>query len=133
MKYTRQNGFTLIELVMVIVLLGIAAVAIVGGYGTVARSLGENQDIQTAVQLAQACGEYVLAARRDNPAIQYTGVKGANFCSSVLGTFQSFNINLSYTDPYTGSGCPGKCKLVTINVVKGTDTLATSNLMLVNY
>lgn len=129
----RVRGFSLIELVAVIVLLSVAGTAIVGMYGSVASSLGENQDIQTGVQLTQECGEYLLNARRNNAAIGYTNATGSTFCSAILPAFPGYTVSIAFTDPYAGAACPGTCKLAQITASKGTDTVATTTLMLVSY
>jgi len=132
MKWFRAKGFTLVELVMVILLLSIGATVIVAGYGQVARSLSVNEDLQAATQLAQECGEYVVAARRDNPLIGYSGVTGANFCSGVPNP-TGLSLTIAFTDPYRGVACPGTCKLAAISVTKGGDSLAMTNVMLARY
>lgn len=60
-----HSGFSLIELVMVIVILGIASVSIASGYTQLGRSLLLNEDAQAAAQQAQACAEHILISRRN--------------------------------------------------------------------
>ena len=60
----RQRGVTLIEMVIVIVILAIAATAIMDQFVTSARSYETNESVQTAAQLAQECAEHILATRR---------------------------------------------------------------------
>ena len=60
----RQRGVTLIEMVIVIVILGIAATAIMDQFVTSANSYQTNESVQTAAQLAQECAEHLLATRR---------------------------------------------------------------------
>jgi len=60
-----QTGFSLIELVMMIVILGIASVSIASGYTQLGRSLLLNEDAQAAAQQAQACAEHILGSRRN--------------------------------------------------------------------
>ena len=132
MTRRRATGFTLVELVMVIVLLGIAAVAILSGYGQVARSLSTNSDLQAGMQLARECGEYLIAQRRDNPAMGYSGLKGSAICSALPNPL-GLSVAVTFTDPYKGAACPGTCKLASISVTQGTKTLDTASLMLANY
>ncbi|MBI3775353.1 MAG: prepilin-type N-terminal cleavage/methylation domain-containing protein [Gammaproteobacteria bacterium] len=127
------RGFTLIEVVATMLLLSVGAAGIIGMYGTVGRTLSGNQDMQTAVQLAQECSEYILAARRNNTAVDYAGVTGLTFCSAALPAMTGFTVTTTITSPYAPTFCPGTCKLVTIAVLKGANALATSSLMLVDY
>ncbi len=132
MKRSTARGFTLVELVMVIVLFAIGATAIVAGYGQVGSSLSINSNLQAATQLARECGEYLLAERRDNSTIGYSGVTGSTFCSALPNP-SGLTITINFTDPYSGAACPGTCKLAAISVTNGTNTLASTSVMLVNY
>ncbi|MHB8550215.1 MAG: prepilin-type N-terminal cleavage/methylation domain-containing protein [Acidiferrobacterales bacterium] len=134
MMRNRSHGFTLVELIMVIVLLGIAAVAIISGYGQVARSLSTNANLQAGTQLARECGEYLIAQRRDNPLVGYSGVSGSSFCSTLPNP-QGLTVTVAFTDPYGGAACGGisSCKLADITVTQGTQTLDSASLMLANY
>lgn len=60
----HQCGVTLIEMVIVIVILAIAATAIMDQFVNSARGYQTNESMQTAAQLAQECAEHVLAVRR---------------------------------------------------------------------
>lgn len=61
---TQQRGVTLLEMVLVIVVLGIAFTALSGLFATAVRSLPVNDRLQSAGQLAQSCAERILSARR---------------------------------------------------------------------
>lgn len=127
-----SRGFTLIEVVAAMLLLSVGAAGLIGMYGTVGRTLSGNQDMQTAVQLAQECSEYVVAQRRNNAAVDFAGVTGSTFCSLALPAMAGFTVDTTII-PYSPTFCPGTCKLVNITVTKGTNTLAISSLMLVDY
>lgn len=64
MRLMRQRGVTLIEMVIVIVILAIAATAIMDLFVNSAKSYQTNESVQTAAQLAQECAEHILATRR---------------------------------------------------------------------
>lgn len=128
-----SRGFTLIEVVAAMLLLSVGAAGLIGMYGTVGRTLSGNQDMQTAVQMAQECSEYVVAQRRNNAAVGFAGVTGSTFCSTALPATAGFTVTTPITSPYSPAFCPGTCKLVNITVTKGTNTLAISSLMLVDY
>lgn len=131
MKLSGTNkGFTLIELVLVIILLSMSCVGLVNLFGQLSNSLSTNNDTQSAAQLAQECAEYLLAARRH---WDYT-LGGISDCSA-LPAFNGFGppaVNLS--DPYAGPGCPGSasCKLFTIKAVYGSGA-ATVTLLVTDH
>ena len=52
MNIRRQQGFTLLELVMVIMLVAIASIPILGQFSQAASSLVTDEIIQTAAQLS---------------------------------------------------------------------------------
>lgn len=64
MTIMRQRGVTLIEMVIVIVILAVAATAIMDQFVNSANSYQTNESVQTAAQLAQECAEHILATRR---------------------------------------------------------------------
>lgn len=134
------QGFSLIELVIVIVVLSIIAVTL----GTMAAQMmsarAVDQDIQNAAQLAQECGDHIIAARRFNNAIKYANVTGSTFCSSVLAAFPNFDSVVTAITSHNSASlaaCPsataGSCKLIAITVTRGSATFARAQLLLVNY
>ena len=60
----RQRGVTLIEMVIVIVVLAIAATALMDQFVNSAHSYQTNESVQTSAQLAQECAEHILATHR---------------------------------------------------------------------
>ena len=135
MTRSGMHGFTLIELIMVIVVLAIAAVALLSGYGQVADTIGTDATLQAGVQLARACGEYLIAERRDDPRKGYSGVisAGSRICN-VVPDPQGLTVTVTFT-PYTAAACPAgtTCTLAGITVTQGSETLDTTSLMLASY
>ncbi len=135
MTRSGMHGFTLIELIMVIVVLAIAAVALLSGYGQVADTIGTDASLQAGVQLARACGEYLIAERRDNPRKGYSSVisAGSSICN-VVPDPQGLTVAVTFT-PYTAAACPAgtTCTLAGITVTQGSETLDTTSLMLASY
>jgi prepilin-type N-terminal cleavage/methylation domain-containing protein len=141
----RQRGFTLIELVAIIVLLSVGATALLALFGQVGRSIATNQETQTGAQLAQACAEQIMAFRR-NTAVGYgyanvvvgnaPGACDAGF-TAVGGFTAAPMVNVTAHDSTTLPACPsamvGACKQVDIQVSKGIVRAASLSLLLVNY
>ncbi len=125
-----SRGFSLIELIMVVVLLSLLAVAMVPMLGQTSSGLLANRDTQAAAQLAQECAEYLLQLRRS------TGYNlgGVTNCSALPALNGFGPPAVSITDPYAGDGCPAaaSCKLVSVAATYGTGTAAIK-FMLVNY
>jgi prepilin-type N-terminal cleavage/methylation domain-containing protein len=141
----RQRGFTLIELVAIIVLLSVGATALLALFDQVGRSIATNQETQTGAQLAQACAEQIMAFRR-NTAAGYgyanvlvgnaTGACNAGF-TAVAGFTTAPVVNVAAHDSTSLPACPsatiGACKQVDIQVDKGGVRAASLSLLLVNY
>ena len=128
-----QSGFTLIELVLVIIIISIAAVPLFGMFSQAASSLLINEKTQTAVQLAQEHAEYLLAIRR-NQDFNATQLSGSS-SEALSGNFSSYNRFTVITPAPGGPGCPGgaSCKEVTISVDEGATTYAEVTFLLVEY
>ena len=126
----RDQGFTLIELVLVIVLLSIASVGLVTLLGQLTNSLAVNNDTQAAAQQAQECAEYLLDARRRSGY----SLGGISDCSA-LPAFNGFGPPaVTTTNPYSGSGCPlgASCKLLEISAIFGSGASKVT-LLLTEY
>jgi type II secretory pathway pseudopilin PulG len=125
MRISKGKGFTLIELVVIIMILSISSVSLVSLYGQVAWTVGINQDITAAAQLAQECGEYLLEQRRTNGY----AMSGINDCSAL----PVFNGNGPPT--VSLSGCPVAgvtCKQFTVNANYDTGG-AVIDLVVIDY
>jgi len=126
------RGFSLLELVIIIVILGIAAVAILSMFGQAAHSLAINENIQTAAQAGQSCSEHILATKR-----RYTfgfSLIDSAICDA-LPTPPGLTRSVTVTDPYTGSACPGgtACMEVHIVISQAAKTLVDISLLLARY
>lgn len=132
MNRARQSGFTLIELVLVIVIVAIAAVPLLGQFSQVAGSTLLDEDIQTAAQLAQARAEDILALRRRQG---FAAVATGTTTDTLTGSYSVYTRTVTVTQPPAGGGCPAgaTCKGVVVNVDRGLTSRARVNLVLVNY
>lgn len=65
-RYAASRGFTLVESIITLVVLGIAAAAIISLSGNIFIGETGNKNLQVGMQLMQECAEQVLATRRVN-------------------------------------------------------------------
>ena len=132
MRQAAQQGFTLIELIMVIVITAVASVPILGRFTQVSSSMLLDEEIQTAAQLAQERAEGVLADRRTQG---YTAIPTGTSVDVLAGNYAAYTRTLSITEPPTGSGCAvgATCKEVIVRVDRGASTRAEVTFLLVNY
>jgi len=130
----RQHGFTLIELIVVLVILSIASVPLFGLYTQASISLLDNEAIQTASQLAQERAELVLSLKRSQGfATLATGTTNETLAGSFSGFTRSTIISQPATAP---AGCPGGstvCKQVVVSVSQGGTMRSQLSFLLVDY
>ena len=127
----RQRGITLIELVMVIVALT-AGVAFLG-YAFIgpAQSLSQNENMQIAWQVAQACADHALGRARELYSNIAVGM--ANPCPTLSGVTPTFTVtDISGSGPCSGVAGSGVCRNVAITATK-SGYAASINFMIANY
>lgn len=129
----RNGGFSLIELIMIIVLIAIVSVPLISMFG---RSVGSQEDdvaIQTTAQLVQACGEQVLGMRRR--ATGGYALIATTSCSTLSAPTGYSLAALTVTDPYAGGACPSgaTCKRVQITANGPNGIAANGDLVVVSY
>lgn len=130
----NQRGVTLVEVVMAIVILGIAAVAIMDQFVNSVRSYAVNESVQTATQLAQECAEHVLATRR----LQGYAA-GTPACPALSGTYTAVGAvyavsasSVVVTPP--NSGCfTDPCRVVTVTATYNGATRASLAFLVGSY
>lgn len=127
----RQAGFTLFELVLVMAVTAIGAVALLSLFSGAALTLEGNFAVQTAAQLAQEKAEQVLGDRR-NPARGYDYVQAASYpAEDPVPGFTGYTRSVAVTG-YGGPACPAgaRCKQVVVDVQQGGVLRARLTLML---
>ena len=125
----RSAGFTLIELVSIIVLVSIAAVGFTAAYAPLVRSPQLTQDLDFASQLAARCAEHILGQRRVNTSVGFAGVV-TDMCGA---TFDAGGYTVTDTaSALSGGACPAgrTCKSVVVTASNGASSRAV-NLLLV--
>ncbi len=132
MKRSLQTGFTLVELIMVIIIVSLASVPILGQFAQVAGSTLVDEEIQTAAQLAQERAEDILALRRNQG---YAAVAVGTTNDVLTGNYMSYARSVTVTQPPAGGGCASgaTCKGVVVSVNHGLSNRAEVSFVLVNY
>ncbi len=143
-RFAASRGFTLVESIIVLVVLGIAAVGIISLQSQIFSGQSDIKNIQIGVQLMQECAEQVLATRRAS-ASGYGDVNSTNFnttpkCGTVLAFVdttvtpnKTYSIPSVEIDPYIGAGCPTDTDITCKRVLIRQDGLTPITLMLVSY
>jgi len=124
--HAANKGFTLIESLIVLVVLSIAAAAIITLQSNIFAGQADSKDLQVGVQLMQECAEQVLTTR------QQSGYATTPNCST-LGNYGGFGAPSVTVTSITGGSCPGTCKQVDITLTKNGASLTPVTLMLANY
>ncbi|MFQ5642079.1 MAG: prepilin-type N-terminal cleavage/methylation domain-containing protein [Thiogranum sp.] len=135
---STQRGFTLIEMVLVIIIISVASLPLFGLFSQSTSSLLDNEAIQAATQLARERAEFVLARKRElgfnGPAAE---LAVDTTTETLTGNFIRFNRTTVITRPPAPrfTGCPGgtPCKQVTVSVDAGGPPLAQLTFLLVDY
>jgi len=127
-----ERGFSLIELIMIIVAIGVMGAFLATTYSQLPRSLEVNEGSQTGAQLAQQCSERVIAQRR-NPAIGF-GPIATGVCAGLPAP-AGYAITDAVDAAYAGAACPvaGACKRVTVSVTRNAVMVAQTDFLLVDY
>jgi prepilin-type N-terminal cleavage/methylation domain-containing protein len=138
-RFAAHRGFTLVESIIVMVLLGIAAAGIVSLQGRIFTGQAANKDMQLGVQLMQECAEQILATRR-NGIHGYIAVNNTA-CSALgnIGGFGAPSVTLTLTgdpnppNPVTACTSASSTCTATISISKGGSSLTPITLRLVKY
>lgn len=134
-----SRGFTLVESIIVLVVLAIAAAGIATLSGNIFNGQDENKELQISMQLMQECAEQVLALRRTS-GFDWTTNAATLACTDLAAPGDvglSFgkpvvDSNISITDGSNGCPTGGTCRLLTIAVsTSAGDKLAPLTLLLV--
>jgi len=143
-KDPRARGLTLIELVVFIVIVGVAAFALLGSFGAMLTRSPTAAQLTQAMQLAQERMELILG-QRNSPAagrgynntvdLDPCNVGAPTVCTSTFGyTVTSAGTGTAPASWVQWNGNPTtNYKLVTVTVKLGGITLATQSTVLSNY
>lgn len=118
----NTTGFSLIELVIIIVVIGIGVVSLSALFSHSATSLTSNETLQQVTQYAQECAERTLQKSRADAA-GFASVD-TTVCNALAALPTGFSRTVVVT-PITGTGSPcpiggtANCKDVLITVTSG--------------
>jgi prepilin-type N-terminal cleavage/methylation domain-containing protein len=131
-RRSGSRGFTLVESVVVVVILGVASAVIATQQGNLFRGQSDNKDILIGAQLMQECAEQILAIRRRS-SIAYSSVT-TNSCSGLgnVGGFGAPVVTLNAGNASV-STCASTTCTATITISKGSLSLAPITLRLAAY
>jgi len=134
----RAAGFSLIELIIVMVIISVGILGMTSLFSTSLTSLSTNETLQQATQYAQECAESVMATRR-NLGFSWFASNTFSCGTNPSGFTRTQNpVGSLYTGNGTGA-CPStttlNCRDVSITVTSTTNAALSSTitLMLVDY
>lgn len=132
----RAHGFTLIEMVVVMLILSGGMLGITSLFSNTAKSLSTNETLQQAAQYAQECAERVMTTRR-NLGFDWFATNTFSCGANPSGFTRTKNpVGGLYTGDGSGA-CPSAiiCRDVSITVTSTANSQLTSaiTLLLVQY
>jgi len=130
----RTAGFTLLELVVVIIFISVGLAGLASMFGNTGQALVIGEDAQKAAQYGQECAERFIATRRD------LGFASASISTTLCNTpapDAGFTRTVAVPATYTGTSstaCPNAatCRDIAITTTKGAVS-SVITLMLVSY
>lgn len=139
-RFVAHRGFTLVESIIVLVVLSIAAVGIISLQSRIFSGQSSNKTIQVGVQLMQECAEKILATARTSGGYSDSSLTDRNADSSNCSEMTLTGYNAPTVTIVSGNSttanmgaCPNAtgtdCKLVSIT----QGGLNSITLMLVKY
>lgn len=135
------TGFTLIELVIVMIIISVGLLGLTSLFSNTSTSLSTNERLQQAAQYAQECAERAIATRRGQGFAWFAtntftcGTAPTGFTYSNAGSTPPL-VGSLYNG--TGNPCPSgtlNCRNINVTVTSTADTSLYSSItvMLVDY
>lgn len=131
-----KHGFTLVEMILVMIVISIGALGITRLFGNMGKSLSTNEIIQQATQYAQQCAEAVIAKQRDQGFSWFTNNTFSCGSNPTSFTLTTNPVGATYTGTST-SACPNgvSCRNASITATSTVNTALFSSvtILLVDY
>lgn len=126
-KGHRQSGFTLMESVVALLLLSVAALGIIQLNGNLFLRSQDMRDWQEGTQLVQACLDQLIATRNS------AGFTATFHCDELntLGTGFTLSVNPNATVQYCPAGL--QCKQIEITATKGGSTSTPVSILFADH
>ena len=127
----KSCGFTLIELVIFIIVLGILAGGLLHAYSAVFLGTSNSSKMTVASGLAAKCISWYIGQRRiyGYSSINVSGVTVPSFCTAPTG----YNITTSANNTTIPPDTTSNYKTITVNVSYGGVQQASEALLVANY
>lgn len=132
----NRRGFSLIELIITIVVVAIAAVAIGSAFTYITRAQRLTVDLLTATQIAQECAAHVIGRNRKPGSYAAVPLAAAStICNALPAADPAFARLVNVTAVAAGTLCTAgwTCKQVEVRVTRAGGDLVVLKFMLVNY
>lgn len=130
---TGMQGFSLIELIAIIVLLAVGLVSLLQVFGTATRSIGNNVDGLLGAQLTQERAERVLVDRRVR-GYAYVTTPGTYPAEAAIAGFPNYARTTVFTALAVAPCAPGgTCQQVVVTVTRAGQLAGQVTLMVGDY
>lgn len=132
------RGFTMIELVVVLMVISVGLLSITRLFSTAVKGLNTTQDLQEAGEHAQACIEEVLAYHHKTNLARLADASLPTLCNRTNTSFtRSLTISTAYANDAARPWCPANvtCRDVKVQVTSKSNLSIQSvvDLMLAGY
>ncbi len=136
-SYRKQQGVSLVEIVIIITVLGIVAMPFSNGFVSVSHSLITNEEVLQSNAYAQSCAEHILYFRRSPDAATqgYTNlaISATSTVCDALPNPVGLGKTVDISDASGNTACASAvCKSVNITVTSGGQTRAIIEFLLMN-
>jgi len=107
MKHTSKKGFTLVEIMIVVVIIGLLAAMAIPAFQKVREDSRTSAMVNDARQLASAAQQFMLENNVDTVAVAYTADTGAigdpltDYVRQIGTGYDVMPANLTLTDEFT--------------------------------
>lgn len=130
--HPHRNGFTLIEMVISMVIISVAAVALLNAMMNSGRALRLTDRVQVGASMVTECAEYIVTSRR-NGTKTYAQIDSA-VCNILLPSPSGLTLTVSLAALAT-SACPSgaTCQSVTVSAYDSGALASRGIVMITNY